>query len=78
MSTLNTWMPFVSFVVAAVFAVLVFRRYLRRKAPHLLLWGIGLVFYAIGGFCEAYYGAFGWNPLIFRLWYLFGAILVAA
>jgi len=37
-----------------------------------------MVFYGVGGFCEAYYGAYGWNPLIFRLWYLFGAILVAA
>lgn len=37
-----------------------------------------MVFYGIGGFCEGYYGAFGWNPLVFRLWYLFGAILVAA
>ncbi|MGB3399484.1 MAG: hypothetical protein WBA34_04850 [Candidatus Deferrimicrobiaceae bacterium] len=37
-----------------------------------------MVFYAIGGFSEGYYGAFGWNPLIFRLWYLFGAMLVAA
>jgi len=36
------------------------------------------VFYGIGGFCEAYFGAFGWNELIFRMWYLFGAILVAA
>jgi hypothetical protein len=34
--------------------------------------------YGVGGFCEGYYGAFGWHPLIFRLWYLFGAILVAA
>jgi hypothetical protein len=42
------------------------------------LWTIGLVFYAVGGFCEAYYGAFGWSDLIFRLWYLCGAILVAA
>jgi len=56
----------------------VFRRYLVRRGTHLLLWGIGLTFYSIGGFCEAYYGAFGWNPLVFRLWYLFGAILVAA
>jgi hypothetical protein len=37
-----------------------------------------MIFYGIGGFCEGYFGAFGWNPLIFRLWYLFGAILVAA
>lgn len=49
-----------------------------RKGTHLLLWTIGMVFYGLGGFCEAYYGFFGWNDLIFRLWYLFGAILVAA
>jgi len=61
-----------------VFAFFVLKRYLGRKGLHLLLWGIGMVFYGIGGFCEAYYGAFGWNPLVFRLWYLFGAILVAA
>jgi len=77
-STLNTWLPFASSTISAIFAVLVFRRYVGRKGPHLLLWGIGLVFYAIGGFCEGYYGAFGWDPLVFRLWYLFGAILVAA
>ncbi|MGD9148317.1 MAG: hypothetical protein PVI80_22325, partial [Anaerolineae bacterium] len=63
--------------------VLVLRRYVAhkrdgRRAAHLLLWGIGMVFYAIGGYCEAYYGAFGWNSLVFRLWYLCGAILVAA
>ena len=40
--------------------------------------GIGMVFYGVGGFCEAFYGTFGWNPVVFRLWYLFGAILVAA
>jgi len=34
--------------------------------------------YGIGVTCEAYYTAFGWSPLIFRLWYLFGAMLVAA
>jgi hypothetical protein len=77
-SVINVGLPFTSCVVSIVFAVLVFKRYLARRGSHLLLWGIGMVFYAIGGFCEAYYGTFGWNPLIFRLWYLFGAILVAA
>ena len=71
-------LPILSSALSIVFAALVFRRYVRRKGGHLLLWGIGLVFYGIGGFCEAYYGLMGWNPLIFRLWYLFGAILVAA
>jgi hypothetical protein len=78
MSAINIWLPFTSCIVSFIFAFLVFRRYLARKGAHLLLWSIGLVFYGIGGFCEAYYGALGWNSLIFRLWYLFGAILVAA
>ena len=75
---MNTWLPFVSCVVSLVLAFLVLKRYFARKGTHLLLWGIGMVLYGIGGFCEAYHGTFGWNPLIFRLWYLFGAILVAA
>jgi len=45
---------------------------------HLLLWGLGLVLYGIASFCAAYYMALGWHPLIFRLWYLCGAMLSAA
>ena len=78
MNILSTLLPFVSSVVSFVFAFLVYKRYLARRGPHLLLWGIGMTMYGIGGFCEAYYGMFGWNPLVFRLWYLFGAMLVAA
>ena len=83
MFSFNVLLPFISGIVSTIFAVLVFRRYVGhsragRRAAHLLLWGIGMVFYAVGGFCEAYYGAFGWNALVFRLWYLCGAILVAA
>ncbi len=76
--TLRTLLPLLSFILSFVFAYLVLRRYARRRGIHLLLWGIGLIFYGIGGFSEFYYGAFGWHPLIFRLWYLFGAVLVAA
>jgi hypothetical protein len=73
-----TVLPFISATVSFVFAALVFRRYALKRGPHLLLWGIGMTMYGLGGFCEGYYGAFGWNPLVFRLWYLFGAMLVAA
>jgi hypothetical protein len=75
---MNTILPLISSIVSLVFAFFVLRRFLARRGAHLLLWGIGLIFYGIGGFCEFYYGTYGWNPLIFRLWYLFGAILVAA
>lgn len=72
------WLPFFASLVSFIFAATVLRRYLQRRGTHLLLWGIGLVFYGVGGFCEGYYSAWGWHPLIYRLWYLFGAILVAA
>ncbi len=78
MTFVNTWLPFISSVVSFIFALFVFRRYLDKHGAHLLLWGIGMIFYGIGGFCEWYYGFFGWNALIYRMWYLFGAILVAA
>jgi hypothetical protein len=78
LSSVNTWLPLTSSIVSFIFAALILGRYTRRRGLHLLLWGIGMVFYGIGGFCEFYFGAFGWNSLIYRLWYLFGAILVAA
>ncbi len=75
---MNTFIPLSSSIISFIFAFFVLKRYVERKRAHLLLWGIGTIFYGIGGFCEFYYGAFGWNALVFRLWYLFGAILVAA
>jgi hypothetical protein len=78
MLSLNILLPFLSFAVVFIFAALVFRRYLERRGLHLAIWGLGLVMYGIGGFCEFYIGAFGWNALVFRLWYYFGAVLVAA
>lgn len=71
-------LPLISSLLSFFFAALLLRRYAMRRGPHLLLWGIGMVFYGVGGFCEFYHGVFGWNPLVFRLWYLCGAMLVAA
>lgn len=78
MTIVNTLLPFTASAISFIFAYFVFVRYFEKKRPHLLLWGVGMIFYGVGGFCEGYYGAFGWNPFVYRLWYLFGAILVAA
>lgn len=79
MNFIDSYLPFISSLVSFVFAALVFKRFLeRRHRLHLLFWGIGMTFYGIGGLTEGLYGTLGWNPLVFRLWYLFGAILVAA
>jgi len=78
---INAILPFISAVVMVVFVFFVFRRFFSKKknrAWYLGLWGVGLTFYLLGSLMEALYSAFGWNGLVFRLWYLFGAVLVAA
>ena len=79
MIAISILLPLASSILSFVFAAAVFRRYSRRSGHHhLLVWGIGTVFYGIGGASEALTGAFGFNPLVLKIWYLFGAILVAA
>jgi hypothetical protein len=69
------WTPVVTTVVAAVFATIVLRRYLRRRSgPHLLWWGLGLVIYGIGTLTESLTTIFGWNEGVFRAWYISGAL----
>ena len=79
MIAISILLPLASSILSFVFAAAVFRRYSRRSGHHhLLVWGIGTVFYGIGGASEALTGAFGFNSLVLKIWYLFGAILVAA
>lgn len=69
--------PVASSIIILVFAVLVFRRYRVRRGRHLLIWGAGLLMFGIAGVAEAY-SAYAWHPVVFRLWYLGGAVLSAA
>jgi hypothetical protein len=79
MFAVSTVLPLASAILSFIFAIAVFKRFFSRAGHnHLFVWGIGLIFYGIGGACEAYTGAFGFNPIILKVWYLFGAILVAA
>ncbi len=78
-----SYLPILSTLVIVPFAYIVLRRWARtRTSPALLIWGIGLIFFAIGSFTESLYAIFGWSEswgeFNLRIWYLFGAVLVAA
>jgi len=75
---LNVVLPFLSTVLSFAFAVLVADQWLRRRQPYQLVWTLGLVWYGIGAGTELLGGVFGWNELLYRAWYLFGAFGVAA
>jgi hypothetical protein len=70
-------LPFITTPITFAFAAAVLRRHARRGGAHLLMWGIGLAWYGVGTFAEAYL-ALSYSPFILRLWYLSGAMLTAA
>ncbi|MGA2504013.1 MAG: hypothetical protein ABSG01_07970 [Anaerolineales bacterium] len=71
------YLPYLSTLVTFAFAAAVFRRYLQKHGPHLLLWSIGLVWFGIGTLSEVILGL-TFSGLVLKLWYLSGAMLTAA
>ena len=70
------FLPAITTVLSAVFCYQLFSRYRAKGGGlHLLWWGIGMATYGIGTFTEAYTSIFGWDPAIFRAWYIAGAFL---
>lgn len=73
-------MNYISFLATAVsfiFAGAVFERYRERRAPHLLFWALGALIYGLGSFSEAAL-SLAYEDTILKLYYLSGAMLVAA
>lgn len=65
----------VATAVAAVFALSMFRRYRIRGGKHHAAWGISMIMFAVASAALTAGLAFGWNSEIFKVYYLFGAIL---
>lgn len=69
-------LPALTTLCAAWFCWELFLRYRRKGGgPHLLWWGIGMATYGIGTLTEALTSFVGWQPLVFRFWYIAGAFL---
>jgi hypothetical protein len=73
------YLPIATTVISLFFAAAVHRRYrLRGGGNHLLWWAGGILVYGLGTFAESWITLFGWNPTIFRFWYIVGALLGGA
>ncbi|MDP2932159.1 MAG: hypothetical protein Q8O05_06675 [Chloroflexota bacterium] len=70
--------PLVSCLVSLAFSLAVLDQFLARRKPYQLVWAIGLLMYFISTGTEFWAGFWGINQIIYRLWYLIGAIFVAA
>ena len=62
-------------LVALAFAMATFERWLDGRRRHELAWSVSLLLFTLGAGCLLVGAANGWNEWVFRLFFLFGAIL---
>ncbi|MDQ3107741.1 MAG: hypothetical protein M3Q68_08060, partial [Actinomycetota bacterium] len=62
-------------LVALAFACSTYERWLARHRRHELAWSLALGFFSLAAFALAAGAALGWDPVTFRLFYLFGAVV---
>ncbi len=78
-AALVDYLPIATTVVAAWFSVVLYRHWRRRPgARHVLWWMIGVVAFGVGTMTEAAVALWGWQPWLFRAWYISGALLGGA
>jgi hypothetical protein len=79
MPTAIHYIPILTTLVSTAFAVILWRRWRAKpQATYLLWWFLGLATYAAGTLTESLTTLFGWNPVVFKAWYIAGALLGGA
>ncbi len=72
------YVPLATSIISFVFAIVVLDQYLARRKPYQIIWTIGLFMYCISTFIEFWWNVYGHIEIMYRFWYLIGAIFVAA
>jgi hypothetical protein len=70
-------LPAITSVLALVFAAALFDQWRERRGGFQLIWTFGMLFYGVGAGCEALAALGGWSEILYRTWYLTGAVWTA-
>jgi hypothetical protein len=73
----TTWLPAATSALALVFSLALFDQWRERRQTFQLVWAVGMLFYGVASGCEAIGAASGWNEVLYKTWYLSGAIWTA-
>jgi hypothetical protein len=74
---LNVALPLASSLLSFVFFAFLIDQWRERRRTYQLVWAAGMLWYGLSAGTEFIGGAFGWSELLYRAWYLIGAIWVA-
>ncbi|MBT8399148.1 MAG: hypothetical protein KJO98_01625, partial [Rhodothermia bacterium] len=76
MRTIVHYLPIATTIVSVVFAFVLYRHWRSKpSALYLAWWTFGVVMYGVGTLTESLTTIFGWDPLVFKSWYISGALL---
>ena len=76
MKSIVHYIPILTTLVAIPFGVILFRHWRRKPGAVYLAWcTLGLITYAAGTLTESLTTLVGWNPFVFKAWYISGALL---
>ena len=67
-------LPAATSLLALALAIALIDQWRERRHAFQLIWAIGMLFYGIASGCEAIAAAGGWNEILYRTWYLTGAV----
>src|SRR5258706_1640679 len=67
-----------AFCAAFIAALFILDQHLYRPRPFKLLWGLGLLFYAVAALAAFSGSATHWTVAAYVTWYYFGGVLTAA
>jgi N-terminal 7TM region of histidine kinase len=68
--------PLAATIISAAFAATLWVQYRSRPRAYLMAWSVALAVYAVAALTEVIGAASGWNPLLYRIYYLLGGITV--
>jgi hypothetical protein len=74
---MSVFVPALTAVLAAIFALMLVDQWRDRRRGFQLAWAIGMLCYTFGSGAEALAAASGWSEPVYRVWYLAGAVLTA-
>ncbi len=74
---LDLLLPAATALLAGLFTVALVDQWQRRRRAYQLVWAIGMSFFALAAGAEALAAAIGWNELLYRTWYMTGAVWTA-
>src|SRR5215217_1852102 len=76
MSPLVIALPAAAAVIAALCAVFVGWDAAKRPSPERVTWAVAFLLFTAAAVCEVFGSATGWTPILARVYYLAGAVLV--